>query len=505
MTSTSEQLGLPPSGERPPVLRLMVVAGVIIAAFFCGIGAWAALAPLDSAAVATGRVTVAGNRKTVQHLEGGIVEELRVTEGDRLEAGQVLIRLDDTQARANLELLRGRHDALLAQEARLMAARDGRGAIAFPPELTAREHACTALSESAGDPPPVPVPPVAGTSPEENLHLRLASTLAPPLPAAPEASPPKSAPPASPAACSDAAQVARLVAGEQAVFDARRRARRGRVDIFHKRIMQLNKEIASLGAQVLADDRRLELIDEERIAVATLVEQGNLDKPRLLALKRAAAQLEGSRGEHEGLIARAEQRIGETELQIIDLQNSTLDQVVSELREVQTQLVDVGERLKAAEDVLERTEIRAPRAGVVMGLNVHTETGVIAPGQHLLDIVPEDDVLVVEAEVEPTDIDVVRVGLTAQVRLTAFKQRNAPLLTGRVSRVSADSFTREQTGATYFLARITIDTAEREKLEGGKLYPGMPAEVMIVTGKQTAFDYILTPVTDSFRLAFRED
>ena len=182
-----------------------------------------------------------------------------------------------------------------------------------------------------------------------------------------------------------------------------------------------------------------------------------------------------------------------------------LNEVVSELRDAQAQLTDVGERLKAAEDVLERTEIRAPQAGVVVGRKVHTEAGVIAPAQHPLDIVPKGVTLVVEAEVDPNDIDIVRVGLTAQVRLTAFKQRNTPLLEGRVTRVSADSFTHEHSGATYFLARITIDAAEREKLDGGELYPGMPAEVMIVTGEQTAFEYILTPVTDSFRRAFRED
>jgi len=299
--------------------------------------------------------------------------------------------------------------------------------------------------------------------------------------------------------------VAKLVAGEQTVFKARRRAIQGRIDIFRKRIVQLGKEIASLEAQVDAEIEQLELVAEEHDSVDSLVTKGLMDKPRLLALKRAAARLEGSRGEHQGLIARAEQRIGETELQIIDLENSSLNEAVSALREVQSQLVESGQRLRAAEDVLARTEIRAPQAGVVVGLNVHTETGVIAPGQHLLDILPKDDILVIEAEVDPIDIDVVRVGLSARVRMTAFKQRNTPPLEGEVTRISADSFTHERTGATYFLARVTIGPEERDKLDGGRLYPGMPAEVMIVTGKQTAFDYFLTPVTESFHRAFRED
>jgi HlyD family secretion protein/epimerase transport system membrane fusion protein len=228
-------------------------------------------------------------------------------------------------------------------------------------------------------------------------------------------------------------------------------------------------------------------------------------KARLLRLKREAAKLKGERAEHLSMITQARQRIGETELEIIDLKNSMLNQVVSGLRDTQAELVDVSERLKAAEDILVRTDIRAPQAGVVMGLNVHTEEGVIAPGQRLLDIVPEDDTLVIEAQVAPNDIDVVYAGLPAQVRLTAFKQRNTPMLDAKLNRVSADSFTDERSGASYFLARVTIDAAELKKLDGRELYPGMGAEVMIKTGKRTTMDYILAPLTDSLRRAFRED
>jgi HlyD family type I secretion membrane fusion protein len=438
----SEHPEVDPCPALPPVRRPILIAIVIVLVFFCGIGAWAGLAQLDSAAIAPGKVTVAGNIKTVQHLEGGIIQELLVKEGDTLEKGQVIIRLDDTQTRSTLELLRGRQDTLLAREALLIAERDGSSDISFPPSLMSRQE--------------------------------------------------------EPA-------IAKLLAGEEAVFAARRRAMQGRIDIFRKRIVQLGKEIASLEAQVVAEDKQLEFVADELDSVAILVETGTMDKTRLLALKRASARLEGSRGEHQGLIARAEQRIGETELQIIDLENSSLNEAVSDLREVQSQLFESGQRLRAAEDILERTEIRAPQTGYVVGLNVHTENGVIAPGQRLLDIVPNDDTLVIEAEVEPNDIDVVRVGLAAQVRLTAFKQRNIPALEGKVTRVSADSFTHERNGATYFLVRITIDSAERNKLDGGELYPGMSAEVMIVTGKRTAFEYFLTPVTDSFHNAFRED
>jgi HlyD family type I secretion membrane fusion protein len=428
--------------DRPPVLLPIVTACVIVFVFIGGFGTWAAFAPLNSAAIALGHVTVAGNRKTVQHLEGGIIKQLLVKEGDELEAHQILIRLDDTQPRATLELLRGRYDTMLAREARLTAERDRSDAIAFPAELTSRQEKIT---------------------------------------------------------------VAELIAGEQSVFDARRRAMQGRADIFRKRIVQLGNEIGGLEAQLISERTQRELIEEERLAVQGLVKKGVMDKTRLLALERAAAASEGTSGKHESLIARTGQRIGETELEIIDLENAMLNDVVAELHDVQAQLIDLGERFKAAKDILERTEIRAPQAGIVVGLNVHTEAGVIAPGQHLLDIIPKGDTLVVEAKVNPNDIDVVKVGLAAQVRLTAFKQRSTPLLQGHVARISADIFTDEHSGASYFLTRITIDSAEREKLGGGELYPGMPAEVMVVTGEQTAVEYILRPLTNSFRRAFRED
>jgi HlyD family type I secretion membrane fusion protein len=341
-----------------------------------------------------------------------------------------------------LELLRSRYDKLLATEARLKAEQAGAAEIRFPKSLIARR---------------------------------------------------------------DQPQVANILDAEEAFFEAKRRSLEGRIHIFHKRIAQLNKEISGLEAQIAAEENQLVLIEDERASFEILFKKGVVGKARLLELKREEAKLQGERGDHQSLIAQARQRIGETELQIIDLKNSQLNEVVSDLRDTQSELVDVSERLKAAEDILVRTNIRAPQAGVVMGLDVHTETGVIAPGQRLLDIVPEDDILVIEAQLAPNDIDVVHAGLPAQVRLTAFKQRDTPLLDGKLTRVSADSFTDERSGASYFLARITIDAAELKKLEGRELYPGMGSEVMVKTGKRTAMDYILGPLTDSLRRAFRED
>jgi HlyD family type I secretion membrane fusion protein len=434
----------PPSGipERPPIGRPLLAAAIIILFFFGGMGTWAALAPLDSAALAPGRVTVASNRKTIQHLEGGIVKDLLVKEGDAVAGGQTLIQLDDTQARARLEVLHSRYDKLLATEARLTAEQAFATEIRFPASLTARR---------------------------------------------------------------DQAQVAKLLEAEKALFEARRQSTEGRINIFRKRIAQLKKEISGLAAQIAAEDEQLALLENERASFEILFKKGVVGKARLLKLKREEAKLKGERGDHLSLMAKAQQRIGETELEIIDLKNNLLNQVVGSLRDTQTELVDVSERQKAAEDILVRTTIQAPQAGVVMGLSVHTETGVIAPGQRLLDIVPEDDTLVIEAQVTPNDIDVVHVGLPAQVRLTAFNQRDTPLLDGKLTRVSADSFTDEHSGASYFLARITIDAAELKKLDGRELYPGMGSEVLIKTGQRTTMDYILAPLTDSMRRAFRED
>jgi HlyD family type I secretion membrane fusion protein len=426
----------------PPVQRYVLAAFIVLVVFFGGFGVWAALAPLQSAAIAAGRVTVASHRKTVEHLEGGIIAELLVKEGDAVAAGQLLIRLDATRAEATLHRLHARYDALVATEARLMAERDWRDFVAFPESLLNR-----------------------GQIPE----------------------------------------VLEILSGQQSIFEARRRALRGRVDILNQRVAQLYDEINALQAQVEAEDKQLKLIRQETDTVEKLVRGGLAEMPRLLALQRAWADIEGRRGEKRALIARAEQRIGETQLQILDLENNFQSEVVSELRTIQAEAVDIAGQIKSAEDIVNRTRILAPLAGVVVNLRVHTTGGVLNPGEPLLDIVPRDDTLLIEARIDPLDIDVVRVGLPATVRLTAFRARHILPLSASVTHVSADSFTDERTGAPYYVARVTIDAAEQQKVKDLELYPGMPAEVMITTGERTALDYALRPVFDSFGRAFRED
>ena len=268
---------------------------------------------------------------------------------------------------------------------------------------------------------------------------------------------------------------------------------------------QFSEEIKGLSSEIASQDTQLELIAEESGAVAQLVAKGLAQKPRLLGLKRQSAEIEGARSRNRARIARVKQSIGEAHLRISELSTALINEVVQELRDVQTDLSDLTERIRAAEDVMRRTDILAPLAGTIVGLQVHTRGGVIAPGSPLMDIVPKDDRLIIEAQVDPNDIDVVHSGLPAQVRLTAFNQRHLAPIDGHVVSVSADRFTDERTGAGYFLARIELDAAGLEALEDVALYPGMQAEVMIVTGARTAFDYLTKPLATSLRRAFREE
>ncbi len=430
------------SVSRPRIGRAVVVGLAVLGLFFGLLGGWAALAPLTSAAVASGVVKVDSNRKTVQHLEGGIIAALVVQNGDRVGAGELLVRLDAAQARAGWALLRGQHDALAARAARLAAERDGAAAIAFDGDLAARR--------------------------------------------------------ADPA-------VAAILAGQETVFASRRTTLAGQLDILRQRQEQLEAEIASRRAQLAAARRQQALLGEEIADVQVLVKKGLERRTRLLGLRRQQAALEGAQGEQQGLIARARQQIGEARLQIINRRNGQIDQVVAELAEVRSRLGELKERLVASRDVLARRAIVSPIAGTVVNLRFFTPGGVIGPGEPILDIVPLDDRLVVEARIRPLDIDVVRPGLAAEVRLTAFKQRTTPTLKGRVAYVSADRLVDGASGVAYFTARIEIPAGELARLAGVALYPGMPAEVMVVTGRRTALGYLLDPLTASLGRAFREE
>ncbi len=295
----------------------------------------------------------------------------------------------------------------------------------------------------------------------------------------------------------DDPEVASVIDGETSIFDARRKTLASQVAVLGQRIAQFDEEIIGLGGQVAAEDVRLLLIAEETDAVLVLLEKGLERKPRLLALQRRGAEIVGSRSSNMAQIARVKQNIGEARLRISELDTTRINEVVEQLGTAQNELFDLAERIHAADDILLRTAILAIQDGTVVNLQVHTTGGVIAPGAPLLDIVPSGDALIIEARVDPRDIDVVHWGLQARVRLTAFNQRSTVPMSGRVLSVSADNIIDERTGQAYYLARIKLDKDPVEIGNGVSLYPGMQAEVMIVTGARTVLDYLLAPISRS--------
>lgn len=419
--------------------RLIAWGFLVIVIGFGGLGAWAALAPLQSAAVATGVVKVSSERKTIQHLEGGIIKEILVKEGDRVQQDQVLIRLDDTRQRAGVQVLQDKLDRMGARLARLEAEQGALEEIPFPKDLVNRQ---------------------------------------------------------------DDERVSRLIAGEKEVFKSRREAIEGEIGVLEQRIPQYNEQIAGLKTQIVSTQTQLGTIKEEKDAVETLYKKGVYEKPRFLELKRSMARLQGQLGAHRSSIAQVEERIGEVGLRIIDVRRKRREEIDKELQSVQSEIFDTRERLSAAKDALERTDIRAPQDGTVVGLSVHTIGGVIRGGNNILGIVPIGDALVIEAKVRPQDIDVVHVGLTAEVRLTAFNSRNTPVLPGTVTRVSADSFIDESSGIPFYSVRVEIDPEHTGDL---LLYPGMPAEVYLLTGEQTALTYLLKPIESALRRGLLEE
>ncbi len=436
----------PPEPQRRPEFkrsaRKAILAGVCVAALtFGGLGTWAASADLASAVLAPGTFVVEGDRKLVQHLEGGVVSQLFVKDGDSVEAGQLLLSLDATQVRASLGVLRANLDAALAERARLVAEREEKAAVVFP----------DALIERGEDP-----------------------------------------------------GVQETVTGQNRLFEARLAAFEGRVEVLRQRIAQLKEEITGIEAQQRSKTRQVALIGEELAGLQELFAKGLTEKPRILALQRDQARLEGERGEHLAAIARAKKAIGETELEILQSTLQRQEEISTSLREVQTRILDLSERIAAARDRVDKIELRAPTAGVVVSLAITTEGAVLQPGETVLEIVPHDTRLVIEAKLRPDDIDSVAVGQTARLRLTALVQRTTPTLTGRVIYVSADRLEEQRSGEPYFLALVALDPDQIARLEGQPVLPGMPAEVMVETGARTALDYLVQPISDTLAKAWRE-
>lgn len=431
--------------EPPSNPRLPILVGaLIIFLAFGGLGTWAAVAPLSSAVVAPGTVMVESNRKEVQHFEGGIVEEILVREGDQVKMGQVLVRLKPTQAKATAAMVSNQYRNFQAMEARLIAERDGDEIVRFPPDLLA----------------------VAETDPE----------------------------------------IREFVDGQLSQFEERRKSLEGQIGLLESRIAQLRQEIEGLKVQKASKERQVNLYNEELVGLRELYEKGWYSRTRILAMERELARLEGEIGGDVSNMARAEKGIGEAELQIIQTRQKFREEVVSQLRDVQAQLADLRERSTVATDILERTAIRAPQDGVVQNLKLHTTGGVVRPGDVLMEIVPSDDKLIIEAQVSPLDIDNVRTGQMAEVQFSAFKSRNLPVIEGEVILVSPDRLVDERQNQAYYAARVRVPEKELHKLgDKHRLQAGMPATVLIQTGERTVLDYFLKPLEDAMTRAMVEE
>ncbi len=405
-------------------------------------GTWAAVAPLDSAALAPGVVTVKTYRKTVQHLEGGIVEQINVRDGDQVEEGEVLLVLDDTQAKAEMGIIRGQMIASQALEARLKAERDQLGKIDFPDSFN-----------------------------KDDLRVKEA------------------------------------VLSEGQVFQARMNSHLGEIEVLEQRMTQIDEQIRGLEAVIRSKKQLMSSYKSEIKDLSELLSDGFVDKQRLRDLERQVSNLEGEMADHRSSIAQAKMKQGETRLSILQLKKDFHTEVVNQLSEVQSTLFDLRERERALMDRVERTVIRAPEAGMVLGMKVHTVGGVVQSGAPILDIVPAASDLVVEAQVSPIDIDRVSAGKLADIRFSAFKSATTPVIEGRVEHISADRLTNEETGMPYYLARVELTEEGRTNLEQANLVlvPGMPAEVLINSGERTFLEYLVQPATNAFARSLIED
>lgn len=439
-------LSMPPQqpAEGPSgSVRGPVLAGLIIVlGLLGGSTAWALLAPLNSAVIAPATLVVESNRRDVQHMDGGIVRSLHVREGSEVEAGDVLITLDPTRVQAPLFILRAAIDANRALLARLRAEESGAQSMMLEPDLRER----------------------VGTDPA----------------------------------------LAEVVLGQQALFEARRAARNGQVEVLQQRISQLEVQITGLAAQERARQSQIALVQDELNGVNELLRNGFAPRTRALALQRELAKLQGEQGEYLSTVARTRQQIGEAQLQILQVDRAFREEVAKAMQETQSTLRENQERLASSEDVVRHLEIRAPISGTVVGLAVYTVGGVLAPGRVLMQIVPERDTLIIEGQVQPQDIELLQEGQEALIRFTALRQRNLPNLTGRVTLVSADRMTDERSGMPYYKIRVAPDEASLAAVADRRLLPGMPAEVTITTGVRTAARYLVDPLLDILRTSMRE-
>ncbi len=415
------------------------IGTLMLLAVFGGFGLWSTLAPIDGAAHAPGSVTVRSYKKVIQHLEGGMIREIRVQNGDHVALDDVLLVLDDTQAQAQLEINNAQLVALTALEARLIAERDDASAIAFPASLL-----------------------TAGVSARAEMDA------------------------------------------QTHIFAARKASVDGSTAVLEQRIEQLRSRLTGLEAMRQSKEELAISFGAELADVRILLEEGFSDRLRLRELERSHAVYKGEAAELVATISSTEMQIGETQLQILQTENEFRSEVASMLSEAQTRLKDARERMIALNDIAQRTVIRAPVAGVVAGMQYHTEGGVIGPGAPIAEVVPQSDELVVEARVSVGDIDRVTPGQEATIRFSSFSS-SVPTIFGTVLSVSADAMADQATGMPFYLARVAVTEEGMQDLGTLTLVPGMPAEVFINSGSRTFLQYVMKPFSDAVARSLRED
>ena len=423
-------------------IRWHLFAGLLIAALLvAGVAGWAATTELSGAVIASGVVVVNSDVKKVQHPTGGVVAELNVRDDDYVKAGDVVVRLDATQTKANAAVYSKSLDELRARKSRLEAEKDGANSILFPDELLEREKTDR--------------------------------------------------------------EVAHILEGERKLFNLRVEARRGLKAQLRERTAQFREEIAGLIEQIEAKTQEIALIEEELTGVLDLWKKKLIPFTRVTSLKRDAARLDGERGQLVAAKASTGGKIAEVELQIIQVDDDARSKVAEELSDVRAKIAELSEREIAAQDQLKRIDIRAPQSGRVHQLSVHTIGHVITPGETIMLIVPDRDVLSVEAKVAPSDVDQLYPDQPSILRFSAFNIRTTPELNGKVSWVSPDITEEERTGTSYYTLRIAVSNAELAKLKGLKVIPGMPVEAFIQTGARSALSYFLKPLADQIERTFR--
>ena len=426
---------------REAIRRYTIAGGAVVLFLTCGVGVWATTMKIAGALIAPGTIVVDSNVKKVQHPTGGVVGEVRVHDGDRVEAGDLLVRLDDTVARANLAIVTKGLTELEARRARLAAERDRADTISFPNDLLQRSN----------DP-----------------------------------------------------DVAQVLAAERRLFDLRRAARAGQRAQLRERIEQLGKETNGFTSQQISKEKEVTLIERELGGVRDLFQKSLVPLTRVTALERDATRLDGERGQLVASIAQAKGKVAELNLQIIQVDEDASSEVAKEMREAEGKIGEYVERKVAAADQLKRTDIRAPQGGTVFQSTVHTVGGVIPAGEPIMLVVPDTEKLAVEAKVSPQDIDKVQVSQEAVLRFPAFDTRTTPEISGKVTRVSADTTSDQRTGLSYYTIRIALEREQAARLGNVKLVPGMPVDAFVQTGERTVMSYLMKPLSDQIVRAFRE-